>query len=277
MEVTGTALVTGASRGIGRAVAWELARRGFEVVATMRRPEAGESLAQEAAEQGLRLRIEPLDLNGPGSFRPPAALRVLVNNAGIEEDYLPVEAAPIEQWRRIFETNLFGLVEITRRAIPRMRQRGGVICNVTSSSLIVPTPFYAAYRASKAAVSALGETLRVELAPFGIRVLEVLPGPIDTDMLAGSDRPLEAAAFPEYRAMAERSFENRKGASALVTAPAEAARSIADAILNDDSPLRVGCDPMSNQMLDAWRETADEDWMRSMLSALWGIGSEGGK
>lgn len=276
MDVNGTALVTGASRGIGRAIAWELARRGFEVVAAMRRPEAGESLEREAEKEGLRIRVDSLDLDDPSSFCPPAALRVLVNNAGIEEEYLPVEATPIEQWRRIFETNLFGLVEVTRRAIPRMRDHGGVICNVTSSSLIVPTPFYAAYRASKAAVSALGETLRVELAPFGIRLLEVLPGPIDTDMLTGSDRPLEAASFPPYKAMAERSFENRKGASALVTAPAEAARSIVDAILNDDAPLRVGCDPMSTQMLDAWRQTSDEDWMRSMLSALWEVGGETG-
>ena len=72
--------------------------------------------------------------------------------------------------------------------------------------------------------------------------------------------------------MAERSYENRKGASALVTVPGDAARSIVDAILNDDAPLRVGCDPMSAQMLDAWRQTSDEDWMRSMLSVLWGIG-----
>jgi NAD(P)-dependent dehydrogenase (short-subunit alcohol dehydrogenase family) len=274
MDAAGIALVTGASRGIGRAVALELARRGFEVVATMRRPEAGDSLQREAAREGLRIGVERLDLDDPDQFHPPAGLRVLVNNAGIEEAYLPVELTPAEQWRRIFQTNVFGLVQITQRAIPELRLHGGVICNVTSSSLIVPTPFYAAYRASKAAVSALGETLRVELAPFGVRVLEVLPGPIDTDMLAGSDRPLEAASHPAYRAMAERSYENRKGAGALVTAPADAAKTIAEAILNDAAPLRVGCDPMSAQMLDAWRQTSDEDWMRSMLSALWGIDHE---
>jgi NAD(P)-dependent dehydrogenase (short-subunit alcohol dehydrogenase family) len=275
MDVDGTALVTGASRGIGRALALELARRGFSVVATMRRPERGESLQREAGAAAHQIQVERLDLDDPTSFRLPSELRVLVNNAGIEESYLPVEATPIEQWRRIFETNLFGLVEVTRRAIPQLRIAGGVICNVTSSSLIVPTPFYAAYRASKAAVSALGETLRIELAPFGIRVVEVLPGPIDTDMLAGSDRPLEAAAYPEYAAMAERSYTNRKGAGALVTAPVDAARTIVDAILNDDSPLRIGCDLMSIQMLDAWRQATDEGWMRSMLSSLWGVDDTG--
>lgn len=278
MDANGIALVTGASRGIGRAVALELARRGFEVVATMRRPEAGTELRREAEAAGARLRVEKLDVDDPATIRIPAGLRVLVNNAGIEEEYLPVEKTPIEQWRRIFETNVFGLVELTRRAIPALRAgAGGVIANVTSSSLIVPTPFYAAYRASKAAVSAIGETLRVELAPFGIRVLEILPGPVATDMLARSDRPFEAAAYEPYRAMAERSLAARKGAQGLVTPAAEAARAIADAILDDGAPLRVGCDPMSSGMLDAWRQTSDEAWMRAMLSSLWGIGEPPGE
>ena len=273
MEATGIALVTGASRGIGRAAALELARRGFEVVATMRNPAAGKALAAKAEEDRLRLRLERLDVGVPGTICIPDGLRVLVNNAGIEEDYLPVEETPMEQWRRIFETNVFGLVEVTRRAIPVLRAGGGgVICNVTSSSLLVPTPFYAAYRASKAAVSALGESLRAEMAPFGIRVVEVLPGPIDTDMLAHSDRPLEAAAYPPYSAMAERSYENRKAAAPFVTSAADAAKTIADVILADEGPLRCGCDAMSTQMLEMWRQAPDEDWMRSMLSTLWGLG-----
>lgn len=270
--MTGPALVTGASRGIGRAVALELARRGFEVVATMRNPApvgAGNSLESEAA--GLRLRVERLDVLDPASVRIPAGLRVLVNNASIEEAYLPIEETPIEQWRRVFETNLFGLVEVTRRALPVMRAGGGgVICNLTSSSLLVPTPFYAVYRASKAAVSAMGESLRAEGAPFGIRVLEILPGPVDTDMLAGSDREYEAAAYEPYRPMARRSRELR-GQVQGGTPVEAAAGAIADAILEDDGPLRRACDPMGEQMLASWRQMPDEDWMRSMLSMLWQI------
>ena len=268
MRAEGIALVTGASRGIGRAVSLELARRGFEVVATMRAPRAGATLAEEAARLGVRLRVERLDVTDPESIRIPSGLRVLVNNAGIEEDYLPVEATPIEQWRRVFEANLFGLVEVTRAAIPALRAAGGgVICNVTSSSGLVPTPFYAVYRASKAAVSAIGESLRAELAPFGIRVVEVLPGPIDTDMLAHSDRTYEAEALPGYEAMARRSLEMRRQVPS-VTSAADAARAIADAILDDASPLRRGCDPLGEQLLGAWRQASDEDWIASML---WGI------
>jgi len=265
----GIALVTGAGRGLGRAVALELARRGFEVVATARRPEALADLPGEAPSG--RLRVEALDVTRPDTLRLPDGLRVLVNNAGVEPEYLPVEHTPEATWREIFETNVFGLVEVTRRAIPVLRASGGgVVCNVTSSSLLGPVPFYAAYRASKAAVSALGESLRAELAPFGIRVLEILPGPIATDMLARSDRLPEAARWPEYRAMAERLQAGRQQSAALTTSAPDAARAIADAILDPDAPLRVGCDPLARGLLDGWRAQGDEAFQRAMLPAFVG-------
>ncbi len=269
MEASGIALITGASRGIGRAVALEMAQRGFEVVATMRDPGAGLSLTEEARKLGGLLRVDRLDVERPETIRIPDGLRVLVNNAGVEGEYLPVEESPLDLWRRIFETNVFGLVEVTRRAIPALRASGGgVICNVTSSSLLFPMPLYAAYRASKAAVAALGESLRAELASFGIRIVEILPGPIDTDMLAGSDRVPEAAAYEPYRRLAERAHEARRGVAGNVTSAAEAARSIADAILDETGPLRYGCDSLGRGMLEGWRKAEDEEWMRSMLGSF---------
>jgi len=261
VEAQGTAVVTGASRGIGRAIALELAARGFDVVATMRDPNAGADLVAEG------LRVERLDVTEPDGFEMPSELRVLVNNAGVEAPHPSFENTPLSLWRTMFETNVFGLIEVTRRAIPSLRAAGGsVLCNVTSSSLFAPVPFYAPYRASKAAVSVLGESLRTELAPFGIRVLEIMPGPINTEMLEGSDRPADAVDEPDYAAMALRMYEGRKGkVSDFVTPTAEAARRIADAILDDDVPLRVGCDPLSIGMLDAWRASSDEDLMRPMV------------
>jgi NAD(P)-dependent dehydrogenase (short-subunit alcohol dehydrogenase family) len=271
MKIEGSALVTGASRGIGRAVAIELARRGFEVVATMRDPSAGESLRSEAKQAKLRLRVERLDVESPETIRIPDGLRVLVNNAGIEGAYLPVEEAPIELWRRIFETNVFGLIETTRRAIPALRASGGgVVCNVTSASLLFPMPFYAAYRASKAAVAALGESLRAELSPFGIRVVEIMPGPVETAMFAGSDRPPEALAHAPYRALAERAHAGRKSVAGSVASPADAARAIVAAILDEAGPLRHGCDPLSESLLAGWRAASDEEWMRSLLGSFGG-------
>ena len=267
MEATGTALVTGASRGIGRAVALELATRGFEVVATMRTPVAGESLVAEAVAVGASLRVERLDVTDAETITVPDGLRVVVNNAGVEAEHPPFEHTPLELWRTMYETNVFGLIEVTRRAIPALRAAGGgVLCNVTSSSILAPVPFYAPYRSSKAAVMAIGESLRAELAPFGIRVLEIMPGPIATDMLADSDRPAAAIEYPEYAPMARRMYEGRQDSIAeMVTPPADAARAVVDAILDDDAPLRVGCDPLGVGMLEAWRHTPDEDLMRATL------------
>jgi len=269
MQPEGAALVTGAGRGIGRAVALELAARGFDVLAGMRDPERGAELAAEASARGGRLRPVAQDVTDAEAFEPPPDLRVLVNNAGVDGPHLPVEAHPLDDWRRLFETNLFGLLAVTRRAIPALRAAGGgVICNVTSCSLLVPMPFFAAYRASKAAVSALGESLRTELAPSGIRVLEVQPGAIETDMLRASEGPLAAHALPRYRDMAATVHRSRADASGS-TPPADAARAIADAILDDDAPLRVACDAMGAGLLEGWRSQSDEDWMRPM-TALFG-------
>jgi NAD(P)-dependent dehydrogenase (short-subunit alcohol dehydrogenase family) len=269
MDATGTAVVTGASRGIGRAVATELARRGFDVIATMRDPQAGATLADEAGSAAGSLRVERFDVTDQSSFTMPDGLRVLVNNAGVEDDNLPIEVMPETIWRRMFETNVFGAVETIRYAIPRLRQSGGgVICNITSSSILAPVPFLGAYRASKAALSAIGESLAAEVRQFGIRVVEVMPGPIETDMLATSDRPAAAIEHDEYRALAERMWESRQQVRSSYTPTGEAAQAIVDAILDDHGPLRYGCDPLSTGMLGGWNTADNAGWVQGMLSAF---------
>jgi NAD(P)-dependent dehydrogenase (short-subunit alcohol dehydrogenase family) len=268
VDPSGVAVVTGASRGIGRAIAVDLARAGFDVVATMRDPKAGEGLADEVGETSGSICVQRLDVDDPTSVELPSDVRVLVNNAGIERDYLPVEHVPMEQWRDVFETNVFGLVEVTRRAIPLLRRNGGgVLCSITSSSILVPVPFYAVYRASKAAVSALNDTLRVELAPFGIRVVEIMPGPVESDMLHDSDRLAEAAEYEEYREMAEAVYEGRQAIRGQYAPALEAAAAIRAAILDDDGPMRYGCEPMSVGLLDLWRSSSDEAVFASMSGA----------
>lgn len=263
MKVEGKAVVTGASRGLGRAVALELAARGFDVVATMRNPDAGADLpgqAEEADSPGS-ITIETLDVTDAGGFTFPADTKVLVNNAGLRLGYWPVEyqAAEDSGWRETFEANVFGLVEVTAKAIPVMRAGGGgVICNVSSASILGAMPFMSTYRASKAAVSAICESLAFELAPFGIRVLEVLPGPIGTELMYESImfRKPDAIQLAEYTAMASADIFGG-GDESRVTRPADAARSIVDDILDDDAPLRVGCDPVSEAILESWRNSSD--------------------
>jgi NAD(P)-dependent dehydrogenase (short-subunit alcohol dehydrogenase family) len=278
VEVGGSALVTGASRGIGRAIAIELASRGFNTVASMRDPGNANDFGSLADG---RLSTARMDVTNPSSFVIPADLRVLVNNAGVDSEYLPVEHSNLADWRSLFETNVLGTVSVTAAAIPTLRSnRPAVVCNITSSSILASVPFYSAYRATKAAVSALGDTLRVELAPFGIRVVEIMPGPIDTDMFRLSTGEQVASRFTLYRRMSEVAAELRlEHADPMVSLPADAASLIVDAILDDDGPMRYGCDPLSIGFLDLWRGSDDEAMFsmtgRSLLDLV-GSGATGG-
>ncbi len=270
MNPSGVAVVTGSSRGIGRAVAVELARLGFDVHATMRDTGAGGSLPGEVGPGAGSLTVERLDVTDPSTITFPRGLRVLVNNAGVEDDNLPIEATPLEVWRRMFETNVFGVVSTSRAAIPRLRESGGgVICNITSSSVLAPVPFMAPYRASKAAVSALGESLQAEVAQFGIRVVEIMPGPIQTDMLTNSERPAAAIEHAEYRNQAERLWDGRQRMIGHDTPAAKAAAHIAEAILDENGPLRHACDPLSVAMLAGWRSAGgDQEWLGPLLESF---------
>ena len=271
MDITGSALVTGASRGIGRAVAIELADRGFATVATMRDPSAGADLPGSTSGT---LTVARMDVTDPATYALPDDLRVLVNDAGVDSDYLPVEHSDLDDWRALFETNVLGLVSTTIAAIPVLRaNRPGVVCNIGSSSILASVPFYSAYRATKAAVSAFGDSLRVEVAPSGIRVVEIMPGPIDTDMFQLSKGEAAAARFERYRPMAERAARLREeNADPMVASPASAAAHIVDAILDDDGPQRYGCDPLAIGLLDLWRQLDDESMFemtgRSLLDGL---------
>jgi NAD(P)-dependent dehydrogenase (short-subunit alcohol dehydrogenase family) len=258
MDARGIAVVTGASRGLGRAIAVQLARAGFDVVATMRDPAAGATLPDEVAPGTGSISVARLDVTQPETITLPEGLHVLVNNAATESAYLPIEATPMDTWREVFETNVFGLIEVTRRAVPLMRAGGGgVICNITSSSLAMSVPFYGVYRASKAAVETMGETLRAEVGQFGIRVVEILPGPVDTDMLAHSARRPEAAEHPGYEAMAQSLYEGRMAVDEFTTPSSTAAAAVVEAILADDGPLRWPCDRLGRDLLAAWQADPD--------------------
>lgn len=270
----GCAVVTGASRGLGRAIALALAHRGIDVIATMRDPSDGTSLLQDAAAHALPVRVERLDVTQPGGFEMPDGLTALVNNAGIRKQYLSVEDTELSEWRETFDTNLFGAVEMTKRAIPKLRESGGgVICNITSMAIFQPWPFFAAYRASKAALSTMTESLGIELASHRIRVIDVPLGPVETDLWATSiiARPPEAVDHEPYRAVAERNYEQIRAAMPQASSMDEAARRIVDAMLDDSDVARVACDVVATEALEQWRASDDETRRRQMLHHL-GLG-----
>ena len=244
MEAGGNAVVTGASRGIGRGVALELAAAGVRRGRDDARPDGGRGPAElAAAAGGQRCGSSASTSPTPAGSRCPTELRVLVNNAGVEARAPGVRAHAARALAADVRDECLRAHRGDPRAIPALRAAGGgVLCNVTSSSILAPVPFYAPYRASKAAVSVLGESLRTELAPFGIRVLEIMPGPIDTDMLEGSARPAGRGRRSRLHGdglaactRAGRAVEDTDD----VDVEAEAARAIADAILDDDAPLHV--------------------------------------
>jgi len=196
------ALITGCSSGFGEAMARAFAARGYQVVATMRRPDrASERLRALAAERPTDVVLAPLDVTDAAmrddivdsTVARFGRLDLLVNNAGVGARG-SVEDTPDAQWRTMFETNLFGPLALIRRALPVMRaQGGGRIVNVTSVAALMKTPFMAAYCASKHALDTATAALDVETRSFGVRVVSVMPGPFRTALPQKSlDRPASA-------------------------------------------------------------------------------------
>ena len=189
-----TVFITGATAGIGRHLALHLARRGFHVIASGRRPDALEKLASEAGD--LHLDTLQLDVTDAGSIAR-AVLEVdrltrgrgvdaLVNNAGYGL-IAPALETTDDDLRRQFDTNVFGLMAVTRAFVPKMlvRRRGRVI-NVSSIGGRITLPFFGAYNASKYAVESLSDALRRELRAFGIQVALIEPGAIRSEFASTS-------------------------------------------------------------------------------------------
>jgi NAD(P)-dependent dehydrogenase (short-subunit alcohol dehydrogenase family) len=186
-----TVLVTGATTGIGKHVALDLARRGHLVFATGRNGKALGALEAEAASQGAAMEVVALDVTDARSIDAAAAhvkaltggrgVDVLVNNAGYGQGGPALELTD-ETLRKQFDTNVFGLMAVTRAFAPDMIARGeGWIVNVSSIGGRITFPFFGAYHASKYALEALSDALRVELAGFGVRVVLIEPGPIASE------------------------------------------------------------------------------------------------
>ena len=181
-------IVTGASSGIGRAVAWQAARKGFRVVLVARREDRLRALAGQIAAAGGEARVVAADLSDLAAQERVIAetlqafgrIDVLVNNAGLP---LPVpfrEATP-EALRRQWDVNVTAVATLTRLALPHLERQGGSVINIGSSISRFPIPGMGNYSPTKIAVAGLSDALRRELAPRGVQVSLVEPGPIATE------------------------------------------------------------------------------------------------
>jgi NAD(P)-dependent dehydrogenase (short-subunit alcohol dehydrogenase family) len=183
MTTTKVALVTGASSGIGEATARRLAAAGFTVYAAARRTERLQKLAA-AGICSLAMDVtddSSMQAGVKAILTEQGRIDVLVNNAGYGS-YGALEDVPMEEARAQMEVNVFGAARLTQLVLPAMRaQRSGTIVNVTSMGGKITTPLGAWYHATKFALEALSDCLRMEVAPFGINVVVIEPGGIRTE------------------------------------------------------------------------------------------------
>ena len=184
--MTKTAVVTGASSGIGAATARQLAAEGFRVVLVARRKERLEALAAEIAEIGGTAEAVVLDVTDVEAIKAFAAglesCDVLVNNAGGAIGTDPVSAADPGDWRSMFETNVLGALNFTQALLPKLIASGaGTVVMLTSTAAHVAYEGGAGYSASKHAMHAMTATLRLEVFDQPVRVIEIAPGMVMTD------------------------------------------------------------------------------------------------
>lgn len=183
-------VVTGASRGIGRCIALTLASHGFRVFAGVRREPDGTALERDG--EG-RIVPVPLEVTDPVSIHAavgrvttdagPRGLAGLVNNAGIAV-MGPTEQVPVSTVEEIFRVNVYGTIAVTQAFLPLLRKGRGRLVNVSSGNGKIAFPFTGAYCGSKFALEGFSDTLRLELAPWGIHVIVIEPGAFDTTMRA---------------------------------------------------------------------------------------------
>jgi len=232
-----TVLITGCSSGFGLEIARHFLAHDWNVVATMRTPDAA------ILPPSDRLRVLALDVTDEASIR--AALEAagpidtLVNNAGIGVMY-PLEAVSMATVRSVFETNTLGAIAMTQAALPGMRARGaGVIVNVTSAVTLMPLPLLSVYTASKAAVNAFTESLALELAPFGIRLRLVLPGRSPETRFGASARASMTGGMPEAYAPQMEAIIAGARVPGPVTHAQDVAQAVWRAVTDATSPMRI--------------------------------------
>ncbi len=274
-EPSKAVLITGCSSGIGRATALRLARGGWTVYATARRPDSIADLAAAGA------RTLALDVTDEDSMRAAVtaveeaegAVGVLVNNAGYSQSGA-VETVPLDSARRQFETNVFGLARLTQLVLPKMRaQRWGKIVNLSSMGGRLTFPGGGWYHATKHAVEALSDALRFEVAGFGIDVILIEPGLITTEFgeaaasaVAGVSSAVDEGPYTSFNAavgaLTKGAYEGPM--RRLGGGPDRVAAVIESAISTRRPPTRRTVTPSAKMMLGTRKLLTDRAWDAAM-------------
>jgi NAD(P)-dependent dehydrogenase (short-subunit alcohol dehydrogenase family) len=246
-------LITGASSGIGKVTATTLAAQGYRVFGTSRRANIGVG----------GITMLQLDVSNPDSvaacvqqvIRQAGRIDVLVNNAAIVGPAAASEETSLETWQGVFDTNLFGLIRMTNAVLPIMREQGGgKIINISSmAGFMAAPPYFSAYIASKHALEGYTETLRYEVAPFGVHVSLIQLGYMNTAIdqsITLPDQPIEAYAAARRRVYEADLYSLRQGND-----PALVARTVQEVLQANQPRLRY----------HAGAEALSVSWMKRLL------------
>lgn len=268
-----TILITGASSGIGKATALRFQSEGWNVIATMRDPAAGADLA--ALDNVLVTRLDVTD----GSSIAAAVeegidrfgrIEVLLNNAGYGA-YGPLEAFSTDRIRRQFDTNVIGLLEMTKAVLPHMRaNRAGTIVNISSIGGQITFPLGTLYHGTKFAVEGLSEALHYELEPLGIRVRIVEPGMIKTDFGGRSFDFAMDDNLTDYAPTAQAMGRLFGKLAANPSAPEVVADVIWQAAHESGDRLRFRAGSDAEALLDERRAKSDADFIGGLKALMEG-------
>lgn len=239
-----TWLITGASRGFGRAIAKEVLVRGENVVAAVRTVSDLADLAGEFPETLLTVSMDATDGDSMDSVVADAlkkwpVIDVLINNAGTGM-HGAIEEVSHEETQQTFEINVFGLLRMTRTVLPVMRRQGfGHIVNISSVAGLVAAPGTGIYAATKFAVEGATESMAHELARLGIQVTLIEPGPFRTDFYGSSFRKANTTIEDYALTAGKRSSTLRQGSGQQPGDPRKAAKAICDIGGSPNAPLRL--------------------------------------
>jgi len=266
-----TVLITGSSTGIGKATAEHFQQQGWNVVATMRKPENGADLAKLDGVLVTALDVTNSEsINGAVSaaIERFGAIDVLVNNAGYGA-YGPLEAFDMEGIRRQFDTNVIGLLETTKAVLPHMRAaKSGVVINISSVGGKITFPLGSLYHGTKWAVEGITESLHFELAPAGIKAKIVEPGAIATDFAGRSFDFRNDESLAEYQGTVNQmlgAIENLMTESSPASLCAEV---IYQAATDGESTIRYIAGKDAEQWIAAREEAGDMAFIAGIKQQL---------
>jgi NAD(P)-dependent dehydrogenase (short-subunit alcohol dehydrogenase family) len=269
MQAKKIALITGSSSGIGFETALLLSRNDFYTYASMRNLEKSRTITEIAGKEHLSLQVVQLDVTDDISVRnaikriedEKGKIDVLVNNAGYGL-FSSIEDATLDQIKKQFETNFFGVIRLTREVLPIMRrQRNGTIVNVSSAVGKVGLPLSSPYVATKFALEGLSESIRYELNGLGISVVIIEPGIIKTNALKNAETAHTLSKFSSpYADLNDRIMKAFGTLMNNSSPPRMVAEAILDALTSNNPEIRYLVGPDAESIMEIRKRTSDKEF-----------------